>query len=225
MGKKIAVIPIRAEDDFGLECLGCDVEVYSDDATVADFLAALDEFSGEYLADCRGCDGCCKERAPWIAADLPALAALAPGDSFPAHRALAAFGQLAIRRGVSDICFRRAEDGPCCLLDTAGKFCTAWQSRAFVCRSHFCIPRSDKFARLREEIVNAGENELTRLLLREEEQGAEPITGKPLAKSLRIEDYPANAQSGIDSYDQLLLKEILSPELWTEIKKEPYSTK
>ena len=42
MGKKIAVIPIRAEDDFGLECLGCDVEVYSDDATVADFLAALD---------------------------------------------------------------------------------------------------------------------------------------------------------------------------------------
>lgn len=219
---KVSFFPIKTEDDFGMECMGCDIAVYDDSATVADMLTALDEFAAEHLADCRGCDGCCKERAPWIAADIPALAALTEDDTFPVHSAIAAFGELTVdRHGATDICFRRGKnDGICCLLDKAGKFCTRHPHRAFVCRTHFCIPRSDEFSQVREEIVNMGENELTRLLLNEEQNGAAPLTRRPLAKKVKAADYPANAQSGKTSYDQLVLKEILSAELWQRIKKE-----
>ena len=219
---KVAFIPIEAEDDFGLPCLGCDIRVTDDSATVADMLTALDEFAAAHLADCRGCDGCCKERAPWIAADIPALAELAEGSGYPAHRAIAAFGELTVdRHGATDICFRRDKsDGACCMLDKKGRFCTHHPSRAFVCRTHFCIPRSEDFSRVREEIVNAGENELTRILLAEEAAGAPGLTRRPLAKLVNAADYPAGAHSGKSSYAQLVLKDILSPELWQSIKKE-----
>ena len=58
------------------ETLAMDVRILAEEATVEDFLTALDQFAAAQLADCRGCDGCCHERAPLIAADIPRLAGL-----------------------------------------------------------------------------------------------------------------------------------------------------
>lgn len=218
----VQIIPLPVVDDLGLESLGCDIVIHDDLATVADLLAALDQFAGQYLADCKGCDGCCRERAPLIAADIPALASLLPASSFPAHAVCAAFGELTVSdNGAADICFRRdPKSGACCLLDTKHKCCTAHPCRAFVCRSHFCIPRSDKLSSLREEIVNGGENELTRLLLAEEAQGARPLQDQPLSSQLSAADYPPNPHSGKAHYQDLIIKDIVSTSLWRQLKKE-----
>lgn len=218
----VKIIPLPVIDDLGLESLGCDIIITDDNATVADLLTALDEFAGQYLTDCKGCDGCCRERAPLIAADIPALASLLPPNDFPAHAVCEAFGELTIsKNGATDICFKRdPNSGACCLLDTSNKCCTAHPCRAFVCRSHFCIPRSDILSQLREEIVNTGENELTRLLLAEEANGAAPLNGQKLSASLSPADYPQNPQSGKKAYQEIIIKETVTPSLWQQIKKE-----
>ena len=220
--ERIQIIPLTVTDDLGLDSLGCDIIINDDAATVADLLTALDEFAGQYLSDCKGCDGCCRERAPLIAADIPALASLLPATTFPAHAVCEAFAEITIsKNGAADIFFRRDKNsGACCLLDTLNKCCTAHPCRAFVCRSHFCIPRSDALSRLREEIVNIGENELTRLLLAEEAKGAQPLNGKRLNDQLSAEDYPLNPQSNKNSYADIIIKQTVSSELWQQLKKE-----
>ena len=51
----VKIISLPVIDDLGLESLGCDIIITDDNATVADLLTALDEFAGQYLADCKGC--------------------------------------------------------------------------------------------------------------------------------------------------------------------------
>ena len=220
--ERVAIIPIPVTDDLGLESLGCDVIITDEDATVADLLTALEQFAGQYLTDCKGCDGCCRERAPLIAADIPALASLLPPSDFPAHAVCQAFGDITVAsNGAADIFFRRdPTTGACCLLDSGNKCCTAHPCRAFVCRSHFCIPRSGALSQLREEVVNMGENELVRLLLAEEANGAPPLHGQKLSALLTADDYPANAQSGKKAYREIRLQETISRPLWQQIKKE-----
>lgn len=218
---KVEILPISFADDFGGEILGCDIAVPDDTAALSDFLTAMDSFAAQYLADCRGCDGCCRERAPLIAADIPALAQLLPDSEFPAHAVCRHFATLEINRdGAVDIYLRRNLDGSCCLLDQDKKICLEHCSRSFVCRSHFCIPRSKAISDLRAEIVNAGEDELIRLLLAEESSGAAPLTDEPLRQLIAAADYPPNPQSHKQSYNQIILKDALSPELWQSIKKE-----
>lgn len=218
---KVAVLPVSVIDDMGLESLGMDLQILDDTATLADFLVALDDFAAAYIADCRGCDGCCRERAPLIAADIPALAALLPPTPYPAHAVCAAFAELSVdQTGVADICLCRDEDGACRLLDTDHKWCKAHGARTFACRSHFCLPRSDVFALFREEVVNTGENELTRLLIAEEANGAPPLSGQPLAALVNPADYPANAQSQKKSYDQIVIRETIDAALWQQLKRE-----
>ncbi len=221
MPAKVEVFAISVPDDFGMAVLGCDIAVYDDSATVADFLLAMDAFAEQYLADCYGCDGCCRERAPLIAADIPALASLLPDSEFPAHAVCENFAAIDIyKNGAIDICFQRDTSGACTLLNKKEKICTHHQQRAFVCRSHFCLPRTEAISRLREEVVNAGENELARLLLAEERSGAKALTGKNLAELIDADDYPPTAQSGKTIYDAIALKQTLSKELWQQIKKE-----
>lgn len=221
LDKKIAILPIEVEDDFGLPILGCDIAVYDDTTSLADFLFAMDAFAEQYIADCRGCDGCCKERAPLIAADIAALGTLLPENTFPVHAVCRAFAEIDVRRnGSVDIYFRRLQNGACNLLNQKEKICQEHACRAFVCRSHFCLPRSEAISRLREEVVNMGENELTRLLLAEELNGALPITPKPLLEMINPADYPPNEQSGKKTYADIILREVLSEGLWQQIKKE-----
>ena len=221
MNEKIEVFLINTEDPVLGEVLGCDVRVLDPQATVADLMDALDEFAAGHLADCKGCDGCCQERAPLLSADVPALAEMLSGNSaWPAHAVVAAFGLLQVDDGVSDVMLRRDADGVCARLDRENRCCTIWPRRPFVCRSHFCLPRSDSLERLRQDIANLGLNELTRLLLAEEAIGAPPVDGDRLAERLNGDDYPPNAFSGKTDYRDILLKDCADSELWQELRSE-----
>lgn len=217
MDNKINVFLIQFSDPLLGETLGLDLQVLDPSATVADLMDALDAFAREHLAECKGCDGCCKERAPLIAADIDRLASLLPPSPYPAHQVCQAFAELSVKRKVSDITLKRNENGACMQLVAKERCCRIWQQRAFVCRSHFCLPRSDKIEELRQDIVNAGINELTRLLLLEEANGAPPLTRRPLAKLLRPADYEENPQKGLRRYEDILLKETVSPALWEKL--------
>lgn len=220
MDKKINVFLIHFHDPYLGDTLGCDIEVHDPGATVADLMDALDFFAQQNLEDCKGCDGCCRERAPLIAADIRRLSALLPTSPYPAHQVCEAFADLTIKKGVSDIVFKRHKKTNACMhLDPATRCCRIWPQRAFVCRSHFCLPRSDKIERLRQDIVNAGINELTRLLLAEEANGAAPLGRRPLAKQLSAADYEENLQKGLTDYNEIRLKDTVSADLWQELYK------
>ncbi|NLF79575.1 MAG: hypothetical protein GX572_00110 [Clostridia bacterium] len=218
---KVAIIPLLVPDVFGEDSLGCDIEVYSDDATLADLLAAQERFAAAHLEDCRGCDACCQERAPLIAADIPALYALLPPSPYPATSVCAAFADIAVdKHGAADICLRRHKSGACCQLDTQRHICREHSRRPFVCRSHFCLPRSDALASLREQVINMGENALVSLLLAEKANGAPPLSDDDPLKRLYAEDYNENPMSGRRNYAQIRICDCIDRQLWQYIKKE-----
>lgn len=217
MDKKIEVFLIETPDPILGGVLGCDLLVTDAAATVADLLDALDEFAAARLSDCQGCDGCCQERAPILSTDIPALASLLRVSPWPAHAVVERFGSLQVKDGVSDIFLRREADGVCANLDRRSRTCRIWPKRPFVCRSHFCLPRSFILERLRQDIANLGLNELTRLLLAEEAAGAPPLGGSDLRHLLKAADYEENAFSGKSSYQQILLKDCVSPSLWRKL--------
>ncbi|MBQ3112615.1 MAG: YkgJ family cysteine cluster protein [Firmicutes bacterium] len=208
---KVTVLPCQ----FG-DCVGYDLQINDHDATVYDFLFALDEFAAENIADCRGCDGCCWERAPLTIGDIPRLATLLPPSPYPCHAVVGAFGTLSIEDGVVDIMLSRREDSSCSFLDREGRFCTSHATRTFVCRSHYCMPKSGRLQDLRGAYVNAGIDELVRQLLAEEAAGAEVwLTGK-----IDPEDYPANPLTGMDKPIMVKIRDIVEPELWEELLEE-----
>ena len=203
------------------ETLAMDVRILAEEATVEDFLTALDQFAAAQLADCRGCDGCCHERAPLIAADIPRLAGLLAPSAAPAHMVCSNLALLTVNAdGAADITMRRQADGACSSLQRTEKFCCIWQARPFVCRSHFCTPRSPRFSDLRESIVNRGENELTRLLLAEEAAGAAPLPEGALAARLNPADYAISPISGKLSYASLKIRDCVDDDLWQRLRAE-----
>lgn len=217
MKNTVEIFLLSFDDNLLGQILGCDVRILSQDASIADFLTALDDFANKHLADCRGCDACCQERAPLIAADVPLLASLLPDNPYPAHAVCTDFATLTVEQGVADIILRRDHNNFCKQLNQAGRFCNIWPQRPFVCRSHFCLPRSHRFEQLRSSIVNIGENELTRLLLAEEHTGATAIASTYLANILKEEDYPENGQSGRTAYTQIRLRDCVDEALWQEL--------
>ena len=218
MNKKITVFIINSEDPLLGDVLGCDIRVCDPSATVADLLDALDDFAAEHLADCKGCDGCCQERAPILSPDIPALAALLPQPvPWPSHAVAESFGMFQVKDGVSDIILRRDPDGVCARLDRGERCCSIWPNRPFVCRSHFCLPRSDKLELLRQDITNLGLNEFTRLLLAEEASGSPPLDGTYLCELLNADDYEPGVFSGKTDYHDILLKDCVDPDLWQEL--------
>ena len=221
MNDKIEVFLIKTADPLLGDVMGYDIHVASDSATVADLMDALDDFAAQNLADCKGCDGCCQERAPLLSADIPTLADLVNGQTpWPAHDVIERFGRLEVDEGVSDVMLRRDTDGVCASLDRNSSCCKIWPRRPFVCRSHLCLPRSYSVERLRQDIVNHGLNELTRLLLAEEATGATPIGGIPLSDRLNADDYSVTAFSGKTDYRDILLKECVEESFWKDLRAE-----
>lgn len=216
--KKIEIMPHTFTNQLlGDEVFGYDIRILDAKATVADYLDALLEFADKYLTDCRGCDGCCHERAPLISTDLDLLSDILTTTAYPAHDILKSFcGLSANADGAMDITLDRDKSGNCRFLDTGHKTCKQHHSRPFVCRSFFCLTKSFRAEALRNAIINAGEDELIRMLWREEKNGAPHI----LKDNFDIEDYPETGFAGKKHIGEVLIREVISPQLWEEIFEE-----
>ncbi|MCL1817241.1 MAG: YkgJ family cysteine cluster protein [Clostridiales bacterium] len=196
--------------------LGHDLRLDSDTATVSDMLEALATFASQRLYKCRGCDGCCHERAPLTALDIPALAELLPAGKYPAQAACSAFADVFVDKdGIVDITLRRDEDGACLFLHKESKSCQHWPARPFVCRSHYCLPRSERLEALRAAIVNNGEDELIRVLIAEQTAGAAPI----LPQTLDAANYPPNPAFAGDKWQEIAIKKLVPAKLWRKLRE------
>ena len=210
--KHVAITLQSQSDPFLGEQYCHELTYLSPEATLEDLCQALDDFAAQHLAPCKGCDGCCHERAPLILADIPRLAHLLPATPFPAHAVCNAFATIQIHSdGASDIFLKRNADSACLFLHPQEKYCRQHDVRPFVCRSHFCLPRGQQFSLLRQEIVNQGEDALTSLLLAEEALGAPPFEGGALQQRLNASDYPAITLEDLVDHDSCRIWPLLSP--------------
>ena len=60
--------------------------------------------------------------------------------------------------------YRLDEYETCALWDRKAGLCSVYASRPLICRTHICAPLSWRAAEVRAQIVNAGEDELVRML-------------------------------------------------------------
>lgn len=202
--------------------IGYDVQVVGETVDLAQYLAGLNEMQAKYFDQCYGCDGCCWERAPLNGIDiLRYVAALWPEqlEKAPYHFFLQNYAHVDKNQGVVDIALKREANGACTFLQQAKKYCTTHTCRSLVCQSYICIPQTERAELLRQQIVNAGIDDLVRRYLWEcAAQGITPCFHSGDDSPVCLEDYPANGFSGKTAYGQVCLKDIVSSELWQQLQ-------
>lgn len=202
---------------------GYDVQVTTADATVGDYLTALEDFQARTLADCKGCDGCCHERAPLTLADFYYSEYYQQGGREIAAW-LSEMANLQFFGAAADLTIRRTADGACHLLDAVQKCCAKHQFRTFTCRSHCCLPKSERAEALRAAIINAGEDELLRRLLAElSATGAKDfLPGETRLAGVNAADYAPNGFSHLpgERWREAKLAKLVDTALWQELQAE-----
>ncbi len=206
--------------EFADGLFGYDVQVLDENATVGAYLAALEDFQAQTLADCRGCDGCCHERAPLTLADFYYSAYYQRGGQKLAEW-LAETADLQFFGPAADLTIARTPDGDCKFLDTAAKCCADHAHRTFTCRSHCCLPKSERAEALRAAIINAGEDELLRRLLAELAAAGQEdfLPGQARLARVKAADYAPNAFSALpgERWAEAKLAALVDAALWREL--------
>ena len=189
---------IRAGDGFAY-----DVRLLDEEATVADYIRLLYAFLDEKVAPCLGCDLCCSQRIPLTLPDIYTYAGKEK-DS------IAAFleEKAEIRRDgrAVDIKLAQREDGSCVFLDREGHRCADHPHRSLVCHTYICLPQTARARDLREELINGGEDALAAALF---DLGILTEGEK---------DYPADPRWQGKTFDEIRLRDVLSPSVYTALK-------
>ncbi len=223
---------------------GYRVVVLAEDASVQDYLDALNQgilnldlsrTRGLHNSGCKGCDACCAERMPLTLVDLEILAQSpcvskwinqrGPGwDSAPGNREqvlmafVRRFCRVCVHGSSVDITLRLAEDGKCPFLERESGICGSYDFRPLVCQAYICCPASREALSLRESVVNAGEDELVRWLLSyAAENGIDFWYHEADDPQVNVEDWKPGSFTGKESYAQVRLKDVVSPELWERL--------
>ncbi|MDI6709942.1 MAG: YkgJ family cysteine cluster protein [Bacillota bacterium] len=206
---------------------GYDLFVADPEATVGDYLAALNRAIEELPLDrgrarrreCKGCDRCCAERLPLTAVDARVLRRATGAPTLSAFLAL--YGHVLVDGRAVDITLARREDGRCCFLDCGTRTCRLYTARPLVCQTFICSPQTKRARRLREVLVNKGEDELVRQWLGEPgATGREPLIHEGYSPRVRAADWPATPFAGCEGYDEILLREVCPPGIWRELTTE-----
>ena len=189
---------IRAGDGFAY-----DVRLLDEEATVADYIRLLDAFLDEKVAPCLGCDLCCSQRIPLTLPDIYTYAGKEK-DS------IAAFleEKAEIRRDgrAVDIKVAQRENGSCVFLDEEHHRCADHPHRSLVCHTYICLPQTARARDLREELINGGEDALAGALF---DLGILTDGEK---------DYPVDPRWQGKTFDEIRLRDVLSPSVYTALK-------
>ncbi len=205
--------------------LGYDLAVTGEGATVQDYLDALGAAIKKvpfYRAKnaggrCFGCPLCCAERAPLTYIDVLRLKSYT-GFSGDLGQFLDRAAFIVANGRAVDIVLRRREDGFCLFLDEKSFLCTVYPVRPLVCQTYICGPLSRRAAKLKELVVNAGEDELVRCWLTEAcREGKRPVPHAGVRPRPRLSDWEPNAFTGRKDYRDVLLREICPPAFWREL--------
>lgn len=203
---------------------GYDLFVADPEATVGDYLSALNRAIEELPLDrgrarrraCKGCDRCCAERLPLTVIDAQVLRRATGAPTLSAFLAL--YGHVLVEGRAVDITLARREDGRCCFLDPATRTCRLYAARPLVCQTFICCPQTKRARRLREALVNKGEDELVRQWLEEAAAaGREPVIHEGYNPRVRAADWPPTPFAGRRGYDEIPLRDVCPPGVWREL--------
>ena len=180
-----------------------DVRLLDEAATVADYIRLLDEFLDEKVAPCLGCDLCCSQRIPLTLPDIYTYAG-------KEKESIAAFleEKAEIRRDgrAVDIKVAQRENGSCVFLDEEHHRCADHPHRSLVCHTYICLPQTVRARDLREELINGGEDALAGALF---DLGILTDGEK---------DYPVDPRWQGKTFDEIRLRDVLSPSVYTALK-------
>lgn len=229
---KINVFLAHFDDD----AIGYDLEILHEDATIQDYLDALNQFQENHITSCKGCDGCCYERIPLTSIDVHKYLrdAKVINQLNLAHHTnqthyspqsqnhLTPFIHLYCHVSgtgpVIDISLKRNPDQSCIFLDREQKICLNHISRSFVCQSFVCLPHSERAGRLRDALLNMGEDDLVhRYLLEAKEKEENLVINENNNSSPSLDDYPGNIFTGNTHYHEIKIKDNIPEALWRQL--------
>jgi Fe-S-cluster containining protein len=202
---------------------GYDIRVLDAGATVQEYIDAINSFIEEKACyrtrkpaqeNCYGCDLCCQERAPVTAVDAYGL-----GEDL--RETLLQKLHVCVEDRVVDIILARNDEDKCRLLNTEKGICTIYGKRPLVCQTFICCPSTKNAKQLREQVVNAGEDELVRqwFAIGQKSVDNNLIIHEAFEPAPDMTDYPQNAFAGAKNYSDVKLRDICSPSLWSRICK------
>lgn len=191
---------IKVEDGFAY-----DVRLLEESATVGDYIRLLDEFLDEKVAPCLGCDLCCSQRIPLTLPDVYTYAGR-ERDSIAAF--LKEKAEIRYNGKAVDIKLAQRTDDSCVFLDREHQKCADHLHRSLTCHTYICLPQTPRARELREELINKGEDALVAALyeldlLKDKERAA---------------DYPVDPHWQNRSFDEILLRDVLSPSVYAALK-------
>ena len=191
---------IAVDDGFAY-----DVHMISEDATIGDYIRLLDEFLDEKVAPCLGCDLCCSQRIPLTLPDIYTYAG-------KEKESIAAFmkenAEIRFNGKAVDIKLAQRNDDSCIFLDRENHKCSNHIHRSLTCHTYICLPQTERARNLRDELINQGEDALTAAL----------FEWKLLEDEGRKENYPINPAWHGKNFDEIKLKDVLSPSVYTALK-------
>ncbi|MCR6545608.1 YkgJ family cysteine cluster protein [Dehalobacterium formicoaceticum] len=201
------------------DAFGYDLEILDENATIQDYLNALNQFQEKYVENCKGCDGCCYERIPLTSIDI--LTYL-KDPTLPLTPFIHQYCKVTGTGPVLDICLKRNPDQSCIFLDREQKICRRHPARSFVCQSFVCLPHSEEAGQLRDLILNVGEDDLVHRYLNEaKEKGTAPVIHENNEAAPSLIDYPATIFTGKRNYDEIRIKDVLPENLWQKLYIHP----
>ena len=210
----------KTEDKF------LDVEVLYPDATIQDYLDAINTYIENSMdPPCRGCDECCWERIPLTSIDVlnyvEKLKELLGLESpWPVLSFLRDYCYVYVEGAVVDISLGFTLEGACSFLNQEERICSSYVARSLVCQSFVCTECTDRAQELRSQLVNSGMDELVRMWLMQSNHAVQkPFMHEQHQADPRLEDYPISAFSGKSSYNQVLIRDVCTPELWSQLCK------
>lgn len=219
--KKVQIREISIGGNKGYDLLVCE-----DDATVADYLESLNEFiekgaidrqrhdGGREYPTCKACHNCCRERIPITSVDLWRLS-----EEKPINEIFAKYLRVSVQGRVVDITLKLGPEGVCRLNNSDSQLCSIYRNRPFVCQTYICCSLSRRALKLRETVLNTGEDQLVRDWIRMVDEGTvEPRIDEAEDWDLREEDWEPTPFEGKTSYAEILLKDLCSSQLWEKIR-------
>ena len=192
---------IKVDDGFAY-----DVRLLDENATVGDYIRLLDEFLDEKVAPCLGCDLCCSQRIPLTLPDIYTYVGK-ERDSIAAF--LKEKAEIRYNGKAVDIKLaQREEDDSCVFLDRENQKCSDHIHRSLTCHTYICLPQTPRARALREDLINNGEDALVAALF---DLGLLEDEG-------RSEHYPIKDAWQGKTFEEIRLKDVLSPSVFEDLR-------
>jgi len=205
--------------------IGYDIQIINEQASLQDYLEALNKHileaeltrTRQKVNHCEGCDSCCSERIPLTIIDVYMLqqGLMVQGETRTLAEIIRRYAYVQAEGRAVDITLARNENGKCVFLNPDTKKCRIYPFRPLVCQTFICCPVSLRARRLREAVVNQGEDQLVKWCLTYIPWNN--LFNEVWEPKISLADWEDTPFKDRITYDSVLIKDVCDPELWQQL--------